>query len=134
VPCSHAQNCPLFPLLKASLRGWREYYCDTEDRWRDCARYKLSLTGQLVPISLLPNGREAHHLRRAPEAGLYGAADPGYAPPPRPNAASTARFESAPTADRPQESSPPVQPYWGPPARPTGHWWKRLAEWMRGPA
>ena len=50
--CLHAKGCPLFPLLNASLRGWRDYYCDSEDRWLDCARYKLSRTGQPVPISL----------------------------------------------------------------------------------
>lgn len=129
MPCSHANDCPLFPLLRSSLRGWRDYYCDTEDRWLDCARYKLSLTGQLVPISLLPNGREAHHLRNAPEPGSFGQT----APPSRAYPGS-ARFESAPTA-RPLHPTPKApQPFWNPPAQSTRHWWTRLADWMRGPA
>ncbi|MCN9244249.1 hypothetical protein NGF19_26285 [Streptomyces sp. RY43-2] len=57
--------CPLFPLLKASLQGWRDYYCDSADQWHDCARYRLSLTGEPVPISLLPNGAAARHLEAA---------------------------------------------------------------------
>lgn len=120
VGCSHTEGCPLFPLLRASLRGWRDYYCDHEDRWRDCARYKLSLTGRLVPITLLPNGKDAQLLRFAPDADRSGAAEPRPAPrqalPSRLNSGSPrtavprARFEPAP--GRPLEPSPasPVPP------------------------
>lgn len=66
VGCSHAAGCPLFPLLRASLQGWRDYYCDSEDQWHGCARYQMSLTGDRVPISLLPNGAYARHLEQAP--------------------------------------------------------------------
>jgi hypothetical protein len=45
-----------------SLQGWRDYYCDSEDQWRGCARYRMSLTGERVPISLLPNGAQARYL------------------------------------------------------------------------
>jgi len=62
VGCSHAAECPLFPLLRASLQGWRDYYCDSAHQWQDCARYRMSLTGEPVPISLLPNGAAARHL------------------------------------------------------------------------
>ncbi len=65
VGCSHAAGCPLFPLLRASLQGWRDYYCDSEDQWLGCARYQMSLTGDRVPISLLPNGAYARHLENA---------------------------------------------------------------------
>ena len=132
VGCSHREGCPLFPLLNASLRGWRDYYCDSEDRWRDCARYKWSLTGQLVPITLLPNGHDAQLLRPDPDAGRSSAADPRHAPSQPPpsqlnsgspeTAVAMARFESVPA--RPLEPSPPSQvsqPEPGPisaPARP----------------
>ncbi len=54
--CTHADTCPLFPRLQASLEGWRRVYCDHETDWITCARYEKSLTGATVPITLLPNG------------------------------------------------------------------------------
>jgi hypothetical protein len=65
VGCSHAAGCPLFPLLRESLRGWRDYYCDSNDQWLGCARYRMSLTGEGVPISLLPNGAHVRHFEDA---------------------------------------------------------------------
>ncbi|WP_166028045.1 hypothetical protein [Streptomyces chilikensis] len=79
--CSHATGCPLFPLLRESLRGWRDYYCDSNDQWRGCARYKMSLTGERVPISLLPNGAQARHFENADDAGWTCAPASGQAPP-----------------------------------------------------
>jgi hypothetical protein len=112
VSCSHAVGCPLFPLLRASLQGWRDYYCDSADQWHDCARYKLSLTGERVPISLLPNGVRARHLEGAADANRSGAANPRQAPrqapPPRPNPWSpetASWFQPAPA--RPPEPSGP---------------------------
>lgn len=154
VGCSHAEGCPLFPLLRASLRGWRDYYCDSNTRWRECARYKLALTGQVVPISLLPNGHDALHLQRARDAEEYGAAAPGpvHRPvPPRPYPGSpetTARFEPAPPSAPvpPFEPEPPTPAPQAPaspptrstrharPAHATRHWWSRLVDWMRNPA
>lgn len=143
--CSHAKTCPLFPLLKASLRGWRDSYCDSEQRWRECARYRLASRGQLVPISLLPNGADVGHIRRAAERSA--AAEPT---PPAPlisgSQGTVAWFEPAPEPKpaRPREPSRPPQVPQQPPAspqqrstRPGGskrRWWTRLAEWMRGPA
>ncbi len=158
VGCSHREGCPLFPLLNASLRGWRDYYCDSADRWHDCARYKMSLTGRLVPITLLPNGHDAQLLRPDPGADRSGAAEPvpasRQAPPSGLNPGSPetavpiARFESGltPAPDRPLEPSPPSQvpqPPENPPARltrlarrkygSTRRWWTRLADWMARP-
>ena len=55
--CTHADSCPLFPRLQASLEGWRRSYCDHATDWNTCARYQASLSGASVPITLLPNGR-----------------------------------------------------------------------------
>lgn len=143
--CTHAGECPLFPYLRASLQGWRDYYCDSEDRWLDCARYKVALTGRPVPISLLPNGRDAQHLREIAEADRAAAeADravaetrpEGHAPVPR---TETARPSPAgqPPPGRP---APPVRPD-APVEQPDRRskqakdgLWSRIAAWMRGPA
>jgi hypothetical protein len=155
VGCTHTDECPLFPLLRASLYRWRDYYCDSDDRWRDCARYKLALTGRPVPISLLPNGRDAQHLRDEAEA-IQAAAEVRQAPKQTPPARSdfgsshtTAQFEqvsaTTPEPAWPAEPPPPnSQSRQSPPARSPRAaqreqrakrgWWTRLAEWMRGPA
>ncbi|ARF56081.1 hypothetical protein B1H19_19485 [Streptomyces gilvosporeus] len=140
--CSHAAGCPLFPLLKASLQGWREYYCDSSDRWLGCARYQMSLTGERVPISLLPNGAQARHLEAPADMDRSSAtrttrpdeqSGPGTATP-----EAMAQFGATPSQAgvRHQQPSPQV-------ARPSDRlaaprskrgWWARIAEWMRGPA
>lgn len=146
--CSHARTCPLFPLLKASLRGWRESYCDSETRWRECTRYQLASRGQLVPISLLPNGADAKHIRDAAERSA--AAEPT---PPMPLISGTpetaAWFEPAPEPARPRGTPPqrhepdqarrvsPPPERSAPSPKPRSakrRWWTRLAEWMRGPS
>lgn len=112
VGCRHAATCPLFPLLRASLQGWRTYYCDSQDRWHDCARYQLSLVGERVPISLLPNGVQARHLEPATDEGRPDAADTRHAsrqaPPPGPDRwpSETATW-SQPGPGRPPEWSGP---------------------------
>jgi hypothetical protein len=121
VGCSHREGCPLFPLLNASLRGWRNYYCDSADRWHDCARYKLSRTGQLVPITLLPNGHDAQLLRPDSAADRPGPAERSHAPKHAPaaqvnsgspeTAVTMAQFEPgpAPAPTRLLEQSPPAE-------------------------
>jgi hypothetical protein len=133
VGCSHREGCPLFPLLNASLSGWRDYYCDSADRWHDCARYKLSRTGQLVPITLLPNGHDAQLLRPDSGAERSGPAESGHVPrhaPPSPlssgspeTAVPTARFEPGPATAptrllEPSSPSEVPQPLESPPAVP----------------
>lgn len=152
VGCSHAATCPLFPLLRASLQGWRDHYCNSADRWNDCARYQLSLTGERVPISLLPNGARAQHIERAADANRLGAASPSQAPRRTPPSRldpwqpePTAQFEPAPPPApllQHQPSSPTQLPR--PPERRVQRtrrargakqgWWARIADWMRGPA
>ena len=125
VSCSHREGCPLFPLLNASLRGWRDHYCDSEDRWHDCARYKLSLTGQVVPITLLPNGHDAQLLRPDSDPDGSGAVKrkqaSRQAPPTRVKSGSPAatvtvgRFEPVPTpapalTPTSEQTSAPAEP------------------------
>lgn len=138
--CSHSGGCPLFPKLNASLRGWRDAYCDSDTEWRSCARYTQSLTGRSVPLTLLPNGKYAHTMTRA-----AGPADPPpggrqlrFASLPRVAAASP----ESPFEDVPEQPAPvlvrsplPVAPAPPPPPPPArGRWWTRLVNWMRGPA
>lgn len=107
--CSHAVECPLFPFLKASLKGWRDYYCDSESRWRECARYRLSLTGERVPISLLPNGHHAQHIGHASSDGPSRAANPRQArrqTPPQPAPPEKASWLQPAPAPTPESSGP----------------------------
>ncbi len=124
--CSHSATCPLFPLLNASLDGWRRCYCDSRDGWRGCARYQQSLRGQYVPLSLLPNGHDAGHLQQAAvdrAGGPPGAQASGGAP-----TLVDLLFEHAPA--EPDEPARPSAPEPG----PTRSWWARIVEWMRTPA
>lgn len=113
VSCSHAAGCPLFPLLRASLQGWRDYYCDSEDQWLGCARYQVSLTGERVPISLLPNGASARHLENGAtgqnRSAAYPERGPQQAPPPQhhPWPPENASW-SQPAPTRPPEPSAPA--------------------------
>ena len=136
--CSHSAGCPLFPKLNASLRGWRDAYCDSDTEWRSCARYAQSLTGRSVPITLLPNGKYAHTMTRTATAGGGSITASG--------AARSSRFASLPRATTAAPGSPFEQAQQAPvlvrPPTPTAHaptptgksWWTRLVDWMRGPA
>lgn len=155
--CSHTEACPLFPLLNSSLDGWRRCYCDSQDNWRECARYQRSIRGQYVPLSLLPNGHEAHHLQHAVADGGSGADGPGgsygaltsggptlvdllfeQAPSPA-RTPPSGQWQDRPTPVAPNPSPDPwpspsaVRPVLPEPS-PIRRWWKRLAEWMRTPA
>jgi hypothetical protein len=39
-----------------SIQLWKEHYCDSD--FERCVRYQKSLQGQVVPLNLLPNGKE----------------------------------------------------------------------------
>jgi hypothetical protein len=55
--CPHKEGCELFPYLNLQplLKLWQLNYCDAD--FTKCARYKLSLAGQPVPLMLLPSGK-----------------------------------------------------------------------------
>lgn len=145
--CPHAERCPLFPLLRASLRSWRDYYCDSGDGWRGCARYELSLTGAVVPITLLPNGVHAQHLKRAAAGDeLAGPARPTQNRWPGPDSRQVwaptpqASFEGIRGTAQPVEPAPfshflptPGESPATPPEKRRG-WWTRFADWISGPA
>lgn len=105
MPCTHAESCPLFPRLKGSLEGWRASYCDDEVGWRACERYKWSLKGRTVPLSLLPNGAITGGYR--PEVDIEGAEVVGAFVIKAPVA--TLEAEAAPDAEG---ASAPAQGWW----------------------
>lgn len=57
MPCPQKNNCDLFPLLMLAdtLQIWMKSYCDSD--YNACERYKISLEGRLIPLTLLPNGK-----------------------------------------------------------------------------
>lgn len=141
--CSHATDCPLFPLLRGSLQSWRGYYCDTESTWLECARYEVALTGNPVPISLLPNGKIAPQLDREVERRRQRAAGLQSAPtdPVRmPRSELAARMQEDADRLRSAAARRPAQPARreSPASATTGgrkrRWWHRITDWMRDPA
>lgn len=69
--CTHSKSCELFAqfALNPALKVWQVHYCDADQHAR-CARYQMSLSGQTVPLNLLPNGK----IVEAPRDNLaYGA-------------------------------------------------------------
>ncbi len=55
--CPHADGCPLYPKLTASLGIWKKLFCQSEPRYPTCARFGLSVAGKPVPSNLMPNGK-----------------------------------------------------------------------------
>lgn len=121
--CWHTAVCPLFPHLRSSLRGWRDHYCDSEQGWRDCARYKMSLTGEPVPIALLPNGRTAMYI----DFDVPEAAAPGGVPELAAGAAGSGEAGTSAAANLP--SVPPTSDPSSPASRGL---LARLSEWLKG--
>jgi hypothetical protein len=78
--CVRVRHCPVFPHLNASLRGWRQAYCDSDVGWRECARYQRFTAGQPVPLGMLPNGKVAAAIVDATAAPTESATACGQAP------------------------------------------------------
>jgi hypothetical protein len=157
--CTHSAACPLFQLVDASFEGWRHYYCDSEARWRDCARYQQAVRGQHVALSLLPNGHDALHLAQRARSGAPstapasatpgtptlselmferpGAPDPGQRYPgqgiPRPRPLPSGQQAALPAAAPAHLAEQRKLTKPPKPSEPREHWWNRLAEWMRRP-
>ncbi|MDH5570621.1 MAG: ankyrin repeat domain-containing protein [Gammaproteobacteria bacterium] len=62
--CTHCDNCQLYAQLamEPTLRLWKQKYC--EEMYEECARFKLALEGQAVPLTLLPNGKKLERRSR----------------------------------------------------------------------
>lgn len=55
--CPHVNDCPMFSLftLSGTLRIWQDNYC--HDEFVRCERYVRSQRGEIVPKTLMPNGK-----------------------------------------------------------------------------
>jgi ankyrin repeat protein len=56
--CSHMSNCELYVQFAAdpSIEVWKSHFCAGD--YKKCARYQRSLRGEVIPLTLLPNGKE----------------------------------------------------------------------------
>jgi hypothetical protein len=64
--CPHIDSCEMFPIFsqKALLNVWKVNYCEAD--FTRCARYRLACAAEVVPLTLLPNGK---HLTIVDPAG-----------------------------------------------------------------
>lgn len=55
--CPHVESCALYPhfKLQSLLQVWKINYCEGD--FSRCERFKLSCSGDKVPLNLLPNGK-----------------------------------------------------------------------------
>ena len=65
--CSHSSSCPLFAqfAMEPALAVWKKHFCDGE--YSNCARYQKGLIGEVVPLTLLPNGKMIEHKVKSKE-------------------------------------------------------------------
>jgi hypothetical protein len=56
ITCPHMRTCALYPkfAMQATLRFWQARYCEAE--YTRCARYQATQRGEVVAVTLLPNG------------------------------------------------------------------------------
>lgn len=50
--------------MKALLSVWRRRYCESDQRYPDCERYRLMIKGRPVADTLLPNGMDLNQAAR----------------------------------------------------------------------
>lgn len=80
--CDQSSSCGLFPLMAMdpALILWKKHFCDSV--FSSCARYQCSLKSQVVPLTLLPNGK--HLAPRSRDeinvAALFNAIEKGCVP------------------------------------------------------
>ncbi len=65
--CTHMPSCELFVqfAMNPALELWQTHYCQAD--FRRCKRYSLSLSGGVVPLTLLPNGKMVRAQRSSEE-------------------------------------------------------------------
>ncbi len=80
--CNHSASCELFPLMamEPALQLWKKHYCDGQ--FERCARFQLSLKGNTVPLTLLPNGKQLapRSKEQINSAALFNAIEKGRLP------------------------------------------------------
>ncbi|MBI5189024.1 MAG: hypothetical protein HZA07_08210 [Nitrospirae bacterium] len=59
--CKNMDGCPMYKYLTSSIRILQLYplveeYCQNPEKYKECARYKLMMEGEVSPDNLLPNG------------------------------------------------------------------------------
>lgn len=59
--CKNMDGCSMYNYLTGSVRILRLYplveeYCRNPEKYKECARYKLLMEGEVPPDNLLPNG------------------------------------------------------------------------------
>jgi hypothetical protein len=56
--CPNKKDCALFPMFSQAsfLSIWQTTYCDGD--YERCARYRGSRAGDVIPDTLLPNGKQ----------------------------------------------------------------------------
>lgn len=58
--CPHLEACALFPHLDSPFLGiWTKNYCDNDHP--RCVRFQKGRAGEIIPATLLPNGKELRH-------------------------------------------------------------------------
>ncbi|MBN2421922.1 uracil-DNA glycosylase [Candidatus Woesearchaeota archaeon] len=56
--CEWFESCPLRRLEREGKikEKWKNNYCDTEDNFKNCIRYKMVERGEAHPDNLMPDG------------------------------------------------------------------------------
>ncbi len=62
--CPKLEDCPIFEKYSsdASRKIWVKSYC--RDIYEKCERYQKMQRGEDVPITMLPSGEHAEHLKK----------------------------------------------------------------------
>ena len=60
--CKNMDRCSLYNLMTSSVKILELYsfvdeYCKNPEKYKECARYKMSIEGDVPPEELLPNGK-----------------------------------------------------------------------------
>jgi hypothetical protein len=56
--CTNKAECALFTKFStlSAVKIWKLLYCERDEVFATCQRYRLKLRGEPVPVTLLPNG------------------------------------------------------------------------------
>jgi len=56
--CKWLESCPLRKLEEQGEISdkWKKNYCDTDKKWKGCARYQASQNNESHSVNLMPDG------------------------------------------------------------------------------